>query len=322
MGPPTQKMTGKTPARIIISASRRTDIPAFYMDWFMQGIGDGYFEVTNPFNRHVSKVTATPEHVHTIVFWSKNFRPFLEGGYGEALRQMGYRLFFNFTVNSESPWLEPHIPALTDRLETLKRLAGRFGPDSIHWRFDPICFFRPPGGSDTDNLTDFQEIAQVMGDSGITRCITSFMDHYPKIKKRLAALPGFVFHDPPLEKKVQALEWLTQVLNPHHIDLYTCCEKEVTAALPADLAIYPSQCIPGRLLADLFGGDISLRKDSGQRVKQGCGCTVSSDIGSYHRQPCRHNCLFCYANPSSTISRPVKDTRLSCKSVPLSSPIT
>ncbi len=300
MGPPTQKMSGKTPARIIISASRRTDIPAFYMDWFMQGIYDGYFEVTNPFNRHVSKVTATPENVHTIVFWSKNFRPFLDGGYGERLQKMGYHLFFNFTLNSESPWLEPHIPPLNGRFEALSRLVERFGPEAIHWRFDPVCFFRPPGGPDMDNLTDFARIAEVMGDLGIRRCITSFMDHYPKIKKRLAAYPGFVFNDPPLEEKVRVLQWLAQILKPHDIDLYTCCEKEVMAALPADAPIEPSRCIPGRLLMDLFGGEISLRKDAGQRVKQGCGCTVSSDIGSYHRQPCRHNCLFCYANPSKS----------------------
>ena len=323
MGSTIQKMSkpAAPSKKIIISASRRTDIPAFYMDWFMQGIDDGYFEVTNPFNHRVSTVMATPEHVHTIVFWSKDFRPFLDGGYGETLRQMGYHLFFNFTVNAESPWLEPHIPPLPERLQALTAFADRFGPETISWRFDPICFFRPPGGPDTDNLSDFQAIAKVMGDSGITRCITSFMDHYPKIQKRLAALPGFAFHDPPLEEKVRVLEWLAQVLKPYRINLYTCCEKEVMAALPEDSTIQSSQCIPGRLLTDLFGRDISLRKDAGQRVKQGCGCTVSSDIGSYHRQPCRHNCLFCYANPSSTVSRPIKNTRISCKSALSSSPI-
>jgi hypothetical protein len=323
MESPIQKMSkpAAPPKKIIISASRRTDIPAFYMDWFMQGIDDGYFEVTNPFNHRVSTVMATPEHLHTIVFWSKDFRPFLEGGYGETLRQMGYHLFFNFTVNSESSWLEPRIPPLKDRIETLKRLADRFGPDSISWRFDPICFFRPPDGPDIDNLSDFIQIAECMGESGINRCITSFMGHYPKIKKRMASVPGFIFCDPPLAEKVRVIQWMESILSRHKISLYTCCEKEVTTALSADSGIQPSQCIPGRLLTDLFGGNISLRKDAGQRVKQGCGCTVSSDIGSYHRQPCRHNCLFCYANPSSTVSRPIKNTRISCKSAPSSSPI-
>ena len=287
--------------KAILSASRRTDIPAFYMDWFMQGIRDGFFNVTNPFNHHVSKVVATPDNVHTIVFWSKDFRRFLDGGYGETLQAMGYHLFFNFTVNSESAWLEPNIPPLIDRFETLRELCKRFGPECITWRFDPICFFRPPNAPDTDNLSDFIQIGKVMGDMGISRCITSFMDHYPKIKKRLNSLPGFAFHDLPINEKVRVLEWMQSILSPYLISLFTCCEKEVLSALPPGSGIQASKCISGRLLTDLFGGDLSLRKDSGQRVKQGCGCTVSSDIGSYQGQPCRHNCLFCYANPSFKI---------------------
>ncbi len=308
------------PKQIIISASRRTDIPAFYMDWFMQGIHDGFFDVTNPFNHHVSRVHATPENVHTIVFWSKDFRRFLKHGYGEKLQAMGYHLFFNFTVNSESAWLEPNIPPLKARFTTLCGLCERFGPECINWRFDPLCFFRLPNGEDVDNLSDFQQISEYMGKLGIRRCITSFMDHYPKIKKRILAIPGFAFHDPPLEKKVAVLKWMEALLEPHGIALFTCCEKDVLAALPSDSGIRASECISGRLLMDLFGGNISLRKDSGQRVKQGCGCNISSDIGSYHRQPCRHNCLFCYANPSSKISQPDESRRFACKSAMSSSP--
>jgi hypothetical protein len=82
------------------------------------------------------------------------------------------------------------------------------------------------------------------------------------------------------------------------IELYTCCEKEIVEAIPSESAIKNSSCIPNRLLAELSGGRISLRKDSGQRLKAGCGCLVSNDIGSYNLHPCFHNCLFCYANPS------------------------
>jgi len=286
----------KTP--IILSASRRTDIPAFYMDWFMQGIREGGFEVTNPYNRNVSRVPASPEAVHSIVFWSKDFRPFLDGGYGEALNRMGYHLFFNFTVNSASEWLEPGIPPLDERLETLRRLWEAFGPECINWRFDPICFYTLPGGESAHNLDDFPKIAEAAGRLGIRRCITSFMDHYPKIKKRLARMPGFAFQDPPMETKTALLERMAAHLKPLGISLLTCCEKTVMAALPPDSEIRPSACISASLLKSLFGGNLSLRKDSGQRVKQGCGCSVSSDIGSYKEQPCGHNCLFCYANPS------------------------
>lgn len=291
-------MTHPSEPPIIISASRRTDIPAFYMDWFMQGIQDGFFEVTNPYNQHDSRVPAAPEAVHSIVFWSKDFKRFLDGGYGEALNRMGYRLFFNFTINSASEWIEPGIPPLEERLETLGRLCEKFGPECINWRFDPICFYTLPGGASAHNLDDFPGIAEAAGRLGIHRCITSFMDHYPKIKKRLVKIPGFAFQEPPMETKTALLERMAAHLKPLGISLFTCCEKEVMAALAPDTEIRPSACISGRLLTTLFGGKVSLRKDSGQRVKQGCGCSVSSDIGSYKDQPCRHNCLFCYANPS------------------------
>ena len=85
--------------KTVISASRRTDIPAFYMEWFMRQIVKGTFEVVNPYNRHISRVKAAAADVDTIVFWSKNFGPFLKGRYGEKLIDLGYHLFFNFTIN-------------------------------------------------------------------------------------------------------------------------------------------------------------------------------------------------------------------------------
>ncbi|MBL7195302.1 MAG: DUF1848 family protein, partial [Desulfobacterales bacterium] len=112
--------------KIVISASRRTDIPAFYMRWFMEQIQNKYFEVINPYNRHVSVTPARPDMVHTIVFWSKNFGPFIEGKFGEKLLKMGFNLFFNFTINSDSPILEPNVPPLKERLKQLEYLCGNF----------------------------------------------------------------------------------------------------------------------------------------------------------------------------------------------------
>ena len=130
------------PPSLVISASRRSDIPAFYMTWFMQCIERGEFAVTNPFNRRVTRVPATAPPVHTIVFWSKNFGPFLEAGWGDHLIRRGYHLFFQFTLNSEDLLLEPNLPALSQRLEQLHRLSDRFGPQAVNWRLDPICHYR------------------------------------------------------------------------------------------------------------------------------------------------------------------------------------
>jgi len=283
--------------KIVLSASRRTDIPAFYMQWFMDRIVAGFFEVTNPFNRRVSTVPAGPDRVHTIVFWSKNFGPFLDGGYGERLLKMGFHLYFNFTINSESPLLEPCVPPFSERLAQLKRLSTVFGAQSIQWRFDPICVYRHMGRR-RHNLEGFPMIARYAGKLGVRRCVTSFMDHYPKIRRRTSALNRFSFVAPEMDEKVALLCRMEQTLSAYGIDLSTCCEKEVMARLPESVDISAGACIPSEHFVRCHGGKLSMRRDPGQRVSQGCRCRVSRDIGSYDMHPCFHRCLFCYANPA------------------------
>lgn len=286
--------------QIVISASRRTDIPAFYMDWFMEQIKKGVFEVTNPYNRRKSIVTATPDKIHTIVFWSKNFAPLIKGGFGQRLLAMGYNLFFNFTINSDIPLLEPRVPSLKQRLNQLRDLCRNYDPRSINWRFDPICLFEFEQNAIKDNLHDFSRIATWASQCGVTRCITSFMDNYAKIKKRIKSIPGFSFIDPILPEKIEILLKMEKKLSEKKIDLYTCCEKEVLNALPSGSNIRKGSCIPNDLFVKIFGGDLRFKKDTGQRSSKGCGCMISVDVGSYHLHPCYHNCLFCYANPTKT----------------------
>ena len=281
---------------IVISASRRTDIPAFYMPWFMGQIEKGYFKRINPVNRRQSKVTATPDRVHTIVFWSKNFETFAKKGYDRQLQARGYRLFYQFTINSESALLEPRVPPLRQRFQQLDYLCRQNAPRSITWRFDPICFFGVRGGMVQNNLSDFDTIAKAVAKQGIRRCITSVMDHYAKIKRRLG--PGLQFFDPPLTEKIAVLLKLDKTLKAHGIELSLCCEKELLAALPKDAQIPSAACISHDLLIDLFDKGPSQKPDRGQRIDQGCGCEMSVDIGSYAHHPCYHNCLFCYANPA------------------------
>jgi hypothetical protein len=270
------------------------------MPWFMEQTRIGHFEVTNPFNQRVSRVVATPDRVHTIVFWSKNFGPFLDNHYGERLIKQGYHLFFNFTINSDCPDLEPKVPPLNSRLKQLEHLCQRFGPETINWRFDPLCFYKTGFDPLQDNLDGFSEIAAKAAECGISRCITSFMDHYPKIRRRLAKRDSFAFLDPKLERKIEIIVGMEKTLAVGNICLCLCCEKELLKALPRSSTVTGSSCISGNILQKLFGGRLSLKKDSGQRANAGCGCSVSSDIGSYRHQVCYHNCLFCYANPAST----------------------
>jgi len=199
--------------KIVLSASRRTDIPAFYMEWFMAGIKTGFFQVENPFSGQVQRVSCRPEHVHTIMFWSKDFGLFLREGHGPRLQQMGYNLFFNFTINSEDPVLEPHIPPLSERLKQLEALASLAPPEAITWRFDPVCFYRTGQGSIQNNLKDFKAIAEAAEANSVTHCTTSFVDMYTKIKRRLKNISGFSFEDVGLKKR-SPCSWKWSKLSP------------------------------------------------------------------------------------------------------------
>jgi hypothetical protein len=283
----------------VISASRRTDIPAFYMEWFMEQIKNGFFELTNPYNGKRSTLAATAETVHTIVFWSKNFGPFIKNGFGQKLIETGYNLFFNFTINPVSPLLEPNVPSLEERFDQLDYLCENFDKRCINWRFDPICFYSAAENGPQNNLDGLSIIAKRASSAGISRCITSFMDHYRKVKNRVASIPGFFFIDPPMQRKKEITLGMEKELSSFDISLQTCCEKELLEAMPDESSVTNSSCIPNDLIAEIYGGRLSMKKDTGQRVKDGCGCRVSVDIGSYRQHPCYHNCLFCYANPSS-----------------------
>ena len=273
------------------------------MDWFMERIRLGFFEVKNPYTRTIKIVEVSKETIHSIVFWSKNYDAFIHTKAGEKLKRLGFNLYFNFTINSESPLLEPGILPLSQRLNQLKQLASLFGPENIAWRFDPICFYKmEPDRSEKNNLSDFSLISKQASKLGIKKCVTSFLDMYPKIIKRLEFLSHQkevtpIFIDPSLEKKLQVVQWMESHLSQLNMGLFLCCEKELFSHLGPDTSVLENACIDGNKLKMNFRGTPETRRDHGQRSKQGCKCTRSMDIGSYDEHPCFHNCLFCYAAP-------------------------
>ncbi len=287
----------------IISASRRTDIPAFYMDWFMAQIKAGFFTIENPYNKIQKKIAATCKTIHSIVFWSKNFDSFLKMNAGETLKDMGYNLYFNFTINSESIHLEPHVPPLHKRLLQLTKMVNVFGPETISWRFDPICFFNLDDNQNIiNNLSDFPQIAKKVSSLGIKKCVTSFFDSYRKIDKRLEWLSkkgksNLQFISPDSVKKLKVIERMQTHLSDLGMDLHMCCESEILTQLSPKLKVQANPCVDGSLLNKIFDGNPVQERDYGQRSKLGCKCTKSIDIGSYKDHPCHQNCIFCYANP-------------------------
>jgi len=141
------------------------------------------------------------------------------------------------------------VPPLDDRLDQLERLSQEFGPETIAWRFDPICFFRTGQGRVENNLGDFTRIAQGAGQWDIKRCITSFVDDYSKIRTRLdrlrrAGLPSMELVDPGMEKRREVLLRMEKVLDTSGIRLYTCCERSLFATLPETSGIGRAPAFP------------------------------------------------------------------------------
>jgi len=275
----------------VISASRRTDIPAFYMNWFMESLRRGYFEVDNPVSHKITRVDATPKSTASIVFWSRNYAPLMPR-LDELLNH--YNLWFHFTINTPNKILEPKIPDPDIQLAQLRELAKRVEPRAIAWRFDPIIFWREKGKL-RNNLDGFRQLAHEVSRAGITRCHTSFMTHYRKIQHRVQKHYSIDFVDPPIEEKKEIVLSLQEIARSKGIQLYLCCQPEILSALPDNAQILPASCVDGRMINEVYGVRVSQARDSGQR--KGCGCTRSRDIGSYQKQVCHYHCLYCYANP-------------------------
>jgi len=275
----------------IISASRRTDIPAFFGGWLMERLDAGYCLVPNPFNAHQAKrVDLRRRSVDCLVLWTKNPAPFME--HLDALDAAGYGYYFQYTLNPYPDFMEPGLPPVAQRVETMRRLAERVGPQRVMWRYDPIAV----GGPFTVDwhLDQAQRLAnELAGSAG--RWVVSFLDFYGKTKRRLARLKeerGIEFKDvagPDHEKDLERLcRGLAGVAKASGLELASCAEE-------LDLGpwgVKAGACVDVELVRRALGLKLDLPKDPGQRPA--CLCAQSVDIGVYNT--CSHGCLYCYAN--------------------------
>ena len=171
--------------KTVISASRRTDIPAFYLNWFIEKINQGYIEVQNPrYKKQVKRVDLNPDQVGWIVFWSRNYKQFLKNkDYFDA-----YNLFFHFTILTGHVLLEKHQLAQKDALAQLTQLVHQYGPASVIWRYDPIVVLSAGDSFETNfDKKNFRLLCMAFSAMGGTRCYFSFVTDYQKFKRRLAA---------------------------------------------------------------------------------------------------------------------------------------
>jgi hypothetical protein len=279
----------------IISCSRRTDIPAFLMDWVVERIKEGYVDVTNPFNRkQINRVSLNPKYVKCIVWWSKNFSKWIiaYNKYRDIFDSFKSHVF-QFTINTPTP-LERNVDAsLEERFKQLEWFVNEFGKNSINYRYDPILFYIPIGSNEIqNNLGKFKFIIERVATSGIEEMIFSFATIYSKVKNRMKAR-GFIPIDPPLKKKKEILYRLLEVCNEVNIKMKACCQPDLLEVENIEQA----HCIDANRIERLINEKILKQKDTGQR--KDCGCFKSKDIGGYTGIfRCKHNCDYCYASPA------------------------
>ena len=309
--------TGNTAAKevlaiapLIISASRSTDIPAFYGDWFMSRLAAGYLKWKSPFGGPPLYVSF--EKARVFIFWSKNPAPFFR--HLDTLGRSGYRYCFLFTLNDyDDEGLEPRVPRIEERIQTFIRLSRRIGKGRIAWRFDPLVL------SDGISVTDLLKKIRNTGDriyQCTERLIFSFVDiaKYSKVRRNLQQQGFFGIREFSDDEITEFCEGLAILNRKWGLTITACGERRDLS----EYGIGKGQCISFDMMTQEFRNDPKLMeflhpsdlqsfsgltaaadpsrrlKDPGQRTT--CSCIVSKDIGQY--STCMHLCAYCYANTS------------------------
>lgn len=272
---------------MILSASRRTDIPTYYSEWLFNRIRDGYVYVRNPLNVHqISKILLSPDVVDGIVFWTKNPAPMIE-----RLDELkDYIYYFQFTLNPYGQDVEPNIPSKQNIIiPTLQRLSDKIGAERIVWRYDPIILnnkYNIPY-----HFEFFDKLARRLN-RYVRKCTLSFLDLYKNTERNMLHLN---LHPIAEEEMITLAQGLSQIAQGYDLSLDTCAEKIDLS----DFGISHAHCIDSHLLEQLCGCNLILDKDKNQRME--CGCAASIDIGAYNT--CLNGCRYCYANFNAILAQ-------------------
>ena len=271
---------------MIISASRRTDIPAFFSDWIINRLKEQYAYVRNPMNIHqVSKINLSPDIVDCIVFWSKNPKPMLE----KINLLENYMFYFQFTLNAYEEDLEANLPSLQTRINTFQTLSNCIGKERVVWRYDPIIINEKY--SIDWHIENFKYLADQL--YPYTEKVTiSFIDLYTKIFHNIK---GKNIYELTYKQKDILAKNFSEIAHSHNIKIDTCAED-------IDLSSYGishARCIDDRLISKLLNCSMDVEKDKNQRLE--CGCIASIDLGLYNT--CQNGCVYCYANHNCTIRK-------------------
>lgn len=301
-------------APIVVSASRSTDIPAFYADWFVERLKAGYVKWKNPFNGVFSYVTFSKARL--VIFWSKNPKPLIQ--HIDFISEKIPNFYVQFTLNDyDKELLEPNVPSVSQRIETFIELAQKIGKEKVIWRFDPLILTETIG---VDELLRKVENIGNQLKNHTEKMVFSFADIklYKKVQNNLRknSINYQEFNERTMNEFASSLQQLNKSWN---FEIGTCAEK-----IPLEkYGIIHNKCVDDDLMIKLFPQDKILmdflgvriappnifnlkggiekkknNKDKGQR--EFCGCIFSKDIGEYNT--CPHLCEYCYANASKEIA--------------------
>lgn len=264
---------------MVLSASRRTDIPAFYSDWFVNRLKAGYVLTRNPMNNvQISRITLSPEIVDCIVFWTKDPQNILDKL--AVIDDLGYKYYFQFTLTPYGKAIEKNLRDKADIVKTFITLSKMIGKDRIIWRYDPIIL---NDEIDIDyHKKNFTRLCNEL--HKFTNSVTiSFVDTYTKVKTNAIC--------PITDVEIAELsEFIGTTAKSYGLAVNACCEG-------TDLTRYgisPASCIDRAVIEKICGCSFAIKRDKNQR--SGCGCVESVDIGAYNT--CQNGCVYCYANHS------------------------
>jgi hypothetical protein len=270
----------------VISASRRTDIPAFYVDWFVNRLKAGAAHVQQPYTNKLIRISLDPNEVSAIIFWSKNYAPLLRKI--KVIEKTTKNLFFHFTITANRE-LESHTPDYRDAIADYIFIARRYSQERIMWRYDPICI--------TDSLSfeiheeRFIRCAEMLKGYA-QKCTMSFVHPYKKVLYNLKNA-GHALIDLSVDEKRRFAHRLAVISETYGIQLHACCNDYLLSE-----KIKKASCIDGDYLTEIFGACVDKRRVA---TRKECACTMSVDIGAY--DTCAHGCVYCYANNDKDNSR-------------------
>ena len=267
---------------MIINTGMRTDIPAFYSEWFARRLKEGFVCTRNPYNpKQVTRYSLKPEVVDVIAFCSKNPAPMLK--YMELLKPYGQYWFVTITPYEQD--MEPNVPHYSEVVEAFKTLSSMVGVNSMGWRYDPILISEKY--SIDRHLADFERIASAL-DGCTNTCVISYIDIYEKVRRNCPDLRAVSKSD-----RIELGSQLVAIANKHGMTVRPCAEGNELSRFGADC----SGCMTRNTFELAIGGRLNVPASAAHSPRSQCACLLGKDIGEY--DTCGHLCRYCYANSDS-----------------------